>query len=99
MEPRLEDRADGRRRLMPAGLRARMTTRPRRNAHRHRDAACDLAQWNGIMVFLACSVALRIASGTSRPARTVADRPLPVADHHDRRKPKRLPPFTTLATH
>src|SRR4051812_22537799 len=51
------------------------------------------------MARLACSVALRIASGTSRalPA-PCPTRPLPSPTTTSAAKPKRRPPFTTLAT-
>src|SRR5258708_16659008 len=51
------------------------------------------------MLRLACSVALRIASGTSRalPVPKPA-RPLPSPTTTTAAKPKRRPPFTTLAT-
>src|SRR5213596_3030497 len=52
-----------------------------------------------IMLRLACSVALRMASGTSRalpaPCPTL---PLPSPTTTSAAKPKRRPPFTTLAT-
>src|SRR5215470_14772707 len=51
------------------------------------------------MLRLACSVALRIASGTSRalPA-PWPTRPLPSPTTTNAAKPNRRPPFTTLAT-
>src|SRR5690606_30199 len=79
---------------------ARSTTRPA--PKRPSMSWCSVRPWRSgtrIMARFACSVALRTASGTSRALPLPwPTRPLPSPTTTTAEKPKRRPPFTTLAT-